>query len=313
MRTKAVGFAVVGLVVAIALVVGWRARSARQAFERERAGLVARQAAREAELREWTGRLAASERIRAELSNAVEKTRTPAVPPSRVTTENKRVVGMPTNEELIRANPKLEALYLRHFRFIGERDVGAFLKDMRFSPEQIRAFGDIWLRKVERSTDLKAAAALQDAAGKETVARLEKEASEEFKRSMAELLGTEGYKAWEDFTRLNLARMSVASLAGIAAIDGAPIGREQVEQLTRVLADAGVGRENRRPRGAPSVDWAAIDAKAAQILTPAQWALFRSVNTGAYTTRWNIAVDDAIWRAQQSESANTSVKISGGK
>jgi len=89
---------------------------------------------------------------------------------------------------------------------------------------------------------------------------------------------------------------------GAAALGDVPLTPEQAEQLTQIIA----GAAGKDPRGngrieAITVDWAAVDARAQSVLSPAQLALFQRIEpVGGGPSRWIARLSQALQAASPS-------------
>jgi hypothetical protein len=203
-------------------------------------------------------------------------------------------------------NAVLEVLQLEAFRASVVLNHGDFFRQMRLTPEQIQKFQHNHVARHERRMDLAGASWQMDEAGKRTVAELQKKADADYEAAQAELLGPEGYRQLQEYLRTMSVRNSlIRGFAGSATMAGIPLSGEQSDGLM-AAAIAAV------PNGATlpsdhllgSIDWKTFDAKAREILTPAQFKLFMTETPSVgYQSHWKYRLDAAVTRAKQAESA----------
>lgn len=285
-----------GLLLLGAALLGWRAHRARTDAEQtvaelagERARLLKNVATAEARLAAARDRVAALEKPPVEAGEKPASVPAAALPKPRP--------RLPSADELIRSDPKLETLYLRMMRATNARSLTPYFRRLGLAESQIRELLDAYETLSVKRFDLDAVGAGQDAAGRETVARLKKEAQAEFVATQKRILGPEGYAALTSYQGASTLQPQVTSLAGVAAVEGFPLSPEQGEALTRAFMAAshentGEGRKQQ------VIDWPAVDAAARKILSPEQFALFQTTGTGFFNSRWGRAVDEAILKAK---------------
>lgn len=155
--------------------------------------------------------------------------------------------------------------------------------------------------------DLSGAALSQDAAGKQTVAALRLEAQDAYDTAQNELLGPEGHRHLQEYVRtLPLRNAVVTGIDGVAALEGVPLSRDQAEALFRAAVVATGHNANLGGSDlAAAVDWGLLDVEAQRILTPAQFALFKSVSPlSGFKSRWELQLDAAIRHAAEAERSD---------
>ena len=264
------------------------------------AALVAQRTVLAADVQRAEARLAAAERTRAALAaswlgpSAARVTPAPAPAPVR------------TMSELIANDPTLEVYELRRQRAAVGQDYGYFFQKLGLSPEQIARFTDNQLKYVERWTDLSAVARAQDAAGRQTVVTLQARSKEEHEAAQVALLGAEAFGQLQEHERTTPVRnVIVRGLAGVAALEGIPVTPEQGDRLfLAALAASGSDAKAKGEQIVAMINWSALDAQAQQILTPAQFALFKKVAPpSGFSSRWKFELDAAIRRAKAADGA----------
>lgn len=210
--------------------------------------------------------------------------------------------------ELVASDPKLEVLYLNRQRAVVMVEYGDFFRARGLSPEQIDKFTDNYVKHIERTMDLGAAARGQDAAGQQTVTSLQQQERANYELAQSAVLGADGYQQMEEYLRtLPLQNIVMKGFAGAAALAGISLTAQQGEQLFQAAIDAS-GRDPKLggEQLARVIDWDALDARARQILSPEQFALFTTVAPpSGFQSRWKYRLDAAILQAQQADSAKT--------
>ena len=113
---------------------------------------------------------------------------------------------------------------------------------------------------------------------------------------------------------LPLHNILVRGLAGAAALEGIPLTAHQGVQLLQ--AAIGVSGRTDGAKGeqmVQAIDWAALDALARHILSPAQFALFTTVAPpSGFSSRWKYQVDAEVLRALQAETVPPKARGPGG-
>jgi hypothetical protein len=249
---------------------------------------------------------------RAEARLAAIPRESPPAPKTATTAEGATPPAAPspaprptTMSELIANYPDLEALELKRQRSVITPEYRELFSLLKLSPEQIQQFEDIKMKRTEDYMDLRTAERTQGEAGKQAVATLQKRSEEEFVAGLVRVLGAEGYQKFMEFDRtIPLRNLVVRGFAGATALEGIPITPQQGEGLMQALIAAG-GADVSGPRqDFAGIDWAAVDAQAREILTPAQFAFFTSVAPAtSFSTRWAAQLKGAIRQAKQSEAA----------
>jgi hypothetical protein len=252
-------------------------------------------------------RLAAAEKIQADTQAALDGRRAakPAAP-APVTPAKPAPAPMAANpRDLLEKDPALQALWLNSGRARLAQEYGPFFATLQLTPAQIEEFTVNMVKRQEQLMDLSGAAQSQGAESKAAVATLQQQATDAYTAAQTALLGTGAFRQLQDYERSAQARLAVEGLVGSATLEGVPLTAGQAAQLTAALANsssrfAGGGRVD-----LATVDWDAADAQARQVLTPAQFELFKStapLSSGA--SRWNLQLDAAVGRARQVDAAS---------
>jgi hypothetical protein len=131
-----------------------------------------------------------------------------------------------------------------------------------------------------------------------------------------ELLGEAGHRQLREFERTADLREGVRGIAAAATIDGIPFTSQQTQQLIGALVAATPGTPGGNRLNTAGTDWAAVDARAREILSPEQFTYFKTIEPpnrgsgGRFHLQWNAALQ----AAQQAETAGRSAlaKPDGG-
>ncbi len=280
-------FATLAAVVALCAGGLWLARTSAQehadnlrtiaALEKSRAGLESRLKAAEArrtaadEARDAA--LAALESAKA----AEKKAATSAAARAQQPKEAARNSGSGSANDwraVVINNPKLESLFLESTRDRIRSDYGLLFTRCSLSPEQIERFVGATARMQEAELDI-FAVSQADPEKRDSLRKLAQGAQEEYNVVLRELFGADGQKVVRDFNRLGAARTVVNELGGVAALAGTPLTVAQAQQLCDVVASATPAYASGGYADVRSVNWPDVDARAAQILTPAQFEVYR--------------------------------------
>jgi hypothetical protein len=295
------------VIVLASLTIGWRAAQAVRAVETERAALAAAQAAQVAERRKLEQRLETQGRERDELQATLAATRTPAKPmaakPGSGSSDGGKNAapgaGAPNLNELMARDPKLQSLYLASRRAAFATSYGPFLASRGLTPEQEAKLLDARMKAHEQDMDLRnimteQKLSLQDPA----VMEMRQRTGAELQAAMVAVLGEAGYAEFQRYDGTLPAREMAERFAGAAAIGDVPITAQQAEQLTQIMATA-AGVQPGRGIDPTRIDWAAVDAQAARVLSPVQLALFRRIEpVGGGASRWGVQLNRALQEAR---------------
>jgi hypothetical protein len=212
-----------------------------------------------------------------------------------------------TQSEIIASSPALELLELQRQRAAANQEYRRFFQRVNMTPEEGAKFCELKMRHAENWMDVKAAARAQGDAGRETIARLQAELKAAHEAALADLLGPERFRQLQEFDQSVAAyNVIVRGLAGATALEGIPLTSEQGERLIAAAASASRGTTTRGEIDLAALDWAALEMQARQILTPAQFAIFRNVEApSGFQGRWTHEFDAALRRAFAQEQAGT--------
>jgi hypothetical protein len=305
MRAKTFTVLAGGAVLVVAILV-WRVAAGHRraaAAALAEAGRV--HASLDAEIRRVNARRAVAEASAVEAQRALAELTAPKAASPPVKTPAARAPA--SQRQLISTDPKLEALELKWQRAAVTLEYGPFFHTLGLSAEQIRKFAEDSLRHTERWMDLSAVAEAQDAAGREAAEKLKQQAKADHAAAKAELLGAEGYRRLQEYERtLPLRNVVVAGLAGAAAMEGVPLTAQQAERLVEAaVAATGDAATLGGTELAARIDWDALDARARQLLTPAQLMLFKTAAPpSGFPARWQFQIEAAIERAAKADPAS---------
>jgi len=199
-----------------------------------------------------------------------------------------------------RENPALQALRLEADRAAFELNYAPLFRALKLPPAQVAQFCDHLMRRAAAKSDLQAAAAAQrlpdfDAA----VHQLAERAEREHEEAQLALLGEAGARQAIEFERTLQVREGVAAIASTATLAGVPLTPEQSEQVLRVVVAAAPRRYD-DALDIGGIDWRRVSEQARQFLSPAQWAIFTSVETDALAP-FSAELDRAVSQAQRSD------------
>lgn len=312
MNTKNFFLAAAGLMVAAALLVFIDAMHAARDAE---AALVASAAASvrlKADIARAEARIAAAERARDEVQAALDGARA-GKPVTGGGTAPAKVAPAPVTvmpREALMNDPKLQALWLNSGRARLAQEYGPLFTALALTPAQAERFVALAIKRQEQLMDLAGAAQTQGAESKQAVAALQQKANEECQAAQAELLGADDFRRMQEHERSAQIRSTVDAFVGAAVLAGEPISAVQAGQLTAALANATSRFAAGGRADVMTINWDAADARARQILTPAQFALFSTtapISGGA--SRWNVQLEAAIARAKERDAADGSGNV----
>lgn len=179
--------------------------------------------------------------------------------------------------ERIHSDPAIQKLYLNWQRSGATIKYASFVHQLHLSPEQVAKFEENVARHAEERMDLDAA--LQDyrIPSDDSVAKvMRQEVEETYKAAQKDLLGEDGLAALNAYDKEITARMAVNGFAGIATLSGLTLTPEQVAQMAALAVQASHPVAGASGSTTTGVDWDALDAQAASVLSPQQLDLFRS-------------------------------------
>jgi hypothetical protein len=124
-----------------------------------------------------------------------------------------------------------------------------------------------------------------------------KQGEADMQAGVTEMLGESGYAQLKDYARALEVRTYVGKIAGVAAVEGMPIDRDQADALVRVLANACPMYSLGGPAQFSKIDWKGAEAQAQGILSPQQMKLLRTDSPGVGPSRERTELFQAVNRA----------------
>lgn len=279
MRTKHLFFGLLVAGAASLSLIAWRQATAAREVGAKTSALAESETAARASLQQAQDRLAAAEREKRTHQAEIDRLRNTAsirkdAPPKSPPRASLSIL------EMIRDDPEAEALYLESQRAQLSSMYGPLIRSLDLSTEGAAKFQAHQLQRRETMMDLNDALRTQGAASATAVAQLRADAEKRYADAQRELLGDEGYRAMQDYERTASFREVVGMVAGMAAIEHVPLSPEQADALVRAAADAS---SNYRAGGSlviVALDWAAVETRAREILSPAQFDIFQNMDPG---------------------------------
>jgi hypothetical protein len=290
------------LLASVACLEWWRLAQNRRAGEATIADLQMTARSLAAELKRETARAATVERESAG-GNGVRGGKSGGPGVAAVS-----VVRIPTSQaEIVAGDPKLQVLELKRLRAAYRSDYRDFFLIEGLTAGQIDQFVENCVKASERNMDLRAAADVQDAAGKKTVAELQRKAKEDYESAQRALLGDERYARLIDHHEraVPVRNIVIAGIGGAASLAGVPLTGEQSDRLLAAALASARDESGANPNDlVTKIDWDALDAKARDILTPAQFELFtKTAPYSGFTNRFEVKAREAVRRAYEADVA----------
>ena len=291
---------VAGLALALGLGVAWRERDEAADAMRARIRVEQSAAAVRAEHQRHEQRLALANRDvearRLELAQLEPAPAATAANAAEPTTD--AATRADPFEQVMRSDPKLQALRIAMERARLATDYAAFFRERGLTPEQIARFQEITLAKIEACADIDAT--IQSLGLDEEdprIARVRGVAFADFNAAQKTLLGPDGFRQMEEFQATISLRNTVRGFAAAALDAGIPVSIGQAEQLAAALV--GTGRKS--PGGGWTLpNWNAVDALAPGFLTAEQLALLQRIEPPA-SGRFSQNLDDSVDAARRAD------------
>jgi hypothetical protein len=200
--------------------------------------------------------------------------------------------------EATRDNPVVENAELESRRFDLKWMHEPLFRRLGLVPAAKDHFVDNLVRRVaEHRNLLSAARALGVDDYDPVVERLNAASEASYLAAQRELLGEAGVREMQAYDRAGHARSIAHGFAGMATVASEPLSRRQVEELIQIIdAATSVPFSRMFPRMI-DVDWAAVDAQAEIILSPAQARLFKTAEgpgMGRGGTQFVLKLNQAI-------------------
>jgi hypothetical protein len=299
------------LLTAFAIAVGafgeWRSTVSRTRSAAESLAQVSEEhSALRASIARAKERLLTAARMHADAERALAaRTGTRPAKPAPSSKSTTPTLAQKTLTDLIANEPDVEVLLLKWNREAVLLEAGPFFRRHGFSTEQIRRYQDNYVAHAERDLDLRAAARAKDPTAEETFAALKAQSKADYEAAQQEVLGPVLYREMENYMdRVPVDNLLVRKLAAAAALEGTPWSAEQGAQVLQAAVDAGANQKTLWEEPGGKIDWEAFEERARQILAPDQFELFqKSSPPSGFTSRWQLQLQDAVFRALQSDAA----------
>lgn len=175
-------------------------------------------------------------------------------------------ISMMSDPEVQRRRIEMERLGLG-LRF------SQFYRNLNLTPEQVARFEARWIEGRQEGADILAAAKANGVDPNDpAIAALAKEGKLKYENDLRAILGEAGLAELQNYERGYAAREVVGGLLANLMFAGTPLSTEQVNQLTRTIAEqsAGYQKGERVAERGNDVNWAGVIAQAQQFLSPAQ-------------------------------------------
>lgn len=177
--------------------------------------------------------------------------------------------------DFARNDPRLWNDFIQSKRAELGRLHAPFFQRLNLTATQQERFKDILAADIARGSDIGAAADAQGLSQSDpAIQALRENAEKQRKAELAELLGPVGFRELDAFERALPVRGFVDGLAIQLALS-APVSEQQANQLERVLAETNEAYRAGKPADPRVVDWDAVDARAREILSPEQFAVWK--------------------------------------
>ena len=197
------------------------------------------------------------------------------------------------------ANPEVQRTRLEMDRLSLGIRYSQFYRTLNLTPDQIARFEARWVESRQELADIFSAAQANGVSPSDPgIVALANQAKPKYEADLRTILGEAGFAEFGRYERSYPAREAVAGLLGNLAFAGAPLTREQANQLTLTIAGQSTGYqkgERVADRGT-DVNWSAAVAQAQQFLSPTQLDALRAHAAHAQASQ------------QATQSINTIVK-----
>jgi hypothetical protein len=285
----------------------WRQHGLWRQTEAERAALRERRSDQEARLSEARARRDNLEKERQRLTKEAERlrgNRSPSArnakvsPPTPAPTQMAlEVLELSRRTFERQRDPAVQARQLQTARDKMTAEYSPLFRELGFTSAQTQAFLDAAVQRREQMMDLSAVVIAQNLGFDDpAIRRLFNQMDTDFKVELRARLSAENYSRAMEYERALPMRPLVSGFVGTAAVQGVALTGEQSEQLVQAIAEGDRGYRAGGPANNMDVDWEAVDAKAATILSPAQLDLFQhaeSAGQGRYSYRFNRLLNQA--------------------
>jgi hypothetical protein len=187
---------------------------------------------------------------------------------------------------------------------------GPLFKALGLTPDQVARCEDNLSKRDELYMDLDEAMRSQGIAGGPAAAQLYDQMFAGYHADQLALLGPDGVQKLKDYDTAFPSTAMVNGMAGGATVAGIPLTPEQLQQLSGAVLAATRVTSATVPDG---IDWAAVDAKEAGLLTPAQLNLLQNADfLGPFGmgSRFQFRLNNLITQADQAD--RTAAPAPGG-
>jgi hypothetical protein len=196
------------------------------------------------------------------------------------------------------ASADLQLLFEDSRRAMYRAEFAALFRRLHISPEQQKAFVNALVAWDMKMKDLDAVVKQQGLSKNDPAIKAQRaEANATVERVARDVLGPQGTKVTQEYSRLDSARNYVAAYGGLLSRIGEPLTFDQFERLTNAFD--GIS-DPKQPTLAElnTAQWDRAQPRIQAILTPAQWEVFQSATPpGQYASRWESAFNEAFANA----------------
>ncbi len=156
----------------------------------------------------------------------------PATPTAAVKTPTAPPPIIDRRADALRKDSALQLLHLKaeHAKIRGQ--YGELFARLNLSPEQREAFTRNLLRRREQVMDLNAIAQWRNP-DRGAIATMRQQSEEEYAQAQRIILGETGFSEFQTYERMAQPRETVASLAGMMAVQNSPLSPEQGARACR--------------------------------------------------------------------------------
>lgn len=302
MKTRNFLLGVSLLACALSGTLAWRAHVTARAASAERERLVAERAKAEARrhARERASAELADSLAKAEAALAAAKAQKARTSPATKPTEPPKGNASFDPSELMAKDPKLQAMSIAAKRARFETVYGPLLRALRLTPVQVARLGEARAKFDELQQDMTMVMSDKGLGPRDpAVVRLRQQAADELRAAQLEILGVEGVSKLEAYEGTLPARAITERFAGAMAVADRPMTAEQAERLTQIMAEAGSLAPGTTRLDPASIQWATVDRRAAEVLSPEQFSLFKRIEPiGGGASRWIAQFNRALQDAQ---------------
>ena len=161
-------------------------------------------------------------------------------------------------------------------------------RNLNLTSEQIARFEARWVESRQEAADIFSVAQANGVAPNDpAILALASQAKKKYEEDLRAVLGEGGYAEFTRYERSYPAREAIGALSGNLAFAGAPLTRDQVNQLTLAIAgqSAGYQKGERVADRGGDVNWPAVTAQAQQFLSGAQLDALRAHAAHAQATQ----------------------------